>query len=179
MREIQNKNLSAFSLIELIVVCTIIAVMAIVAVPNYSKYSKKTELNQKAEEVKGLMDLTRVSATNPDKDVVRYGVVFTAATGSTNASFTLNSYTALNGAATEIKKVEIPSGITIALVTPNSDKTFYLSDVPGEFACLYVTSSATACDKVSSLKASGDWITFASGSLTKTISIQNYTPYVH
>lgn len=55
----------AYTFIELLIVISIIALMAVVAIPSFSNYGKKAELDNKAEEIKYLIEKAYADAVSP------------------------------------------------------------------------------------------------------------------
>jgi len=69
------KKQKAYTLIELAVIIVIIAVLATMAIPAFSNFGKKQDFNQKAEEIKQLMDQTYLLSRNPEKGALSYELV--------------------------------------------------------------------------------------------------------
>lgn len=56
---------TAYTLIELLIVISLIALMAVTAIPAFSDYGKKVELDNKAEEIKYLIEKAYADAVSP------------------------------------------------------------------------------------------------------------------
>ncbi len=55
----------AYSFTELLIVISLIAIMAVTAIPSFSNYGKKAELDNKAEEIKYLIERAYANAVSP------------------------------------------------------------------------------------------------------------------
>lgn len=113
------KNKKAYTLIELAVIIVIIAILATMAIPAFSNFGKKQDFNQKAEEIKQLMDQTYLLSRNPEKDALSYELV--GDNTSTPNKFVLKKCTGMDnvtfrcsaGQSSLVKEVKLLDGQSI------------------------------------------------------------------